>query len=623
MEMRRTSFVCFGAQGSKDALVYQEIPGRDCGEEFFLFFSAGEPDQEPLLRTLFREAVSASRLGAPIHYFSLFLERFEVVAKDALGDGDALAGVLIMIQIRRGDEVHLLCNRDAKPVHWNGASAWQNAIGSFRGFAEIPLGDSNEQRDLFQRAAGDFFVLYRFALGEGEHTLILAPSDDFISRHAESLRNSVFFPGFEFPREMGIELAVTRSFPALHWKGGAREEHACVEERIHSPARRVNIPVVAGSIAAIVISAAFIGVMMRHKEAPATSEQTALLGAADAVESRPTPSAARNEPTGLALSEAWKREFSAPVTSSPRYHEGRIFFGCRDGFLYAFTPAGEQVWKYRSTAGIGASPCCVRERVVCANYRGEVACLEAKTGKRLWSLSLRSKIVSTPAAFENILVVGTMDGRLVAVRLKDAKRLWEKKLGASIWANPSIGSDYIVVATTDGSLFRLDHRGGVVWKSKAGGGIASSPLVMEDRDLVAFGARDGAVHGYALSNGSRRWRLAVGSVIDGSPAQGPNSIILGAKSGKLLSLAFDGALLWERDIGGAVFSKPLLVDDTVLVTTYASRLVALDAASGRILGEYRAASPLYSSPVDDAKRVYFGSNGGVFHAVWLRAPGPA
>jgi outer membrane protein assembly factor BamB len=623
MKMKRTSFVCFGAQGSKDSLVYQEIPGRDGGEEFFLFFSPGESDQEPVLRTLFREAVSTSRLGAPIHYFSQFLERFEALAARAPADGGALGGALIMIQIRRGDEVHMLCSRDSALVHWDGSGAWQNPFESLRGFSEIPLGNSIEQRDLFQRTAEDFFVLYRFTLGEGAHTLIVAPSDDFLSQHAESLRNSVFFPAFEFPRETGIELAVSRSFPALHWNGGEMEECAAVEERIISSARRLNTPLIAGILAAIVVVALAFGAVMRHKEPGAAKEPKKLLDAADADRSGPTAPAEVKGGARIALSEAWKREFSAPVTSSPRFHDGKIFFGCRDGFVYAFTPEGEQIWKYRSAAGIGASPCCLGERVICANYRGEVMCLEASTGKQLWSLSLRSKIVSTPAAFENMLVVGTTDGRMIAVRLKDAKKLWEKKLGASVWGSPTVGEDYIIATTTDGSIFRLDHRGGVIWKAKAGGGIASSPLCMEDLDLVVFGARDGAVHAYALSNGVRRWRLAVGSAIDGSPARGPNSIILGAKSGTLSSLTFDGKLLWQCDVGGAVYSKPLIASGAIFVTTYASRLVALDPANGRILGEYRAASPLYSSPVDDGKRVYFGSNGGVFHAVWLRPPAAA
>jgi outer membrane protein assembly factor BamB len=634
MEMKRTSFVCFGAQGNKDSLVYQEIPGRDGGEEFFLFFSPGNAAQEPLMRALFREAVSTSRLGAPEHYFARFIEQFSALTGTAGADGDVIGDALIMIQIRRGDEVHLLCNRDASLVHWKGGPGWHNPVESLQGFSEIRLGSSHDQRDLFHRAPEDTLVLYRFTLGSGEHTLILAPSNDFVERHAESLRNSVFFPSFEFPREVGIELAVARSFPALHWRDGEREEATAAPERAVARARRLNVPLIAGAIAASAAVVLFFGPLLRHRESEKPRETHALLGAADV--SKPdstalagtrrsgvrdaTSAAVQDDAARLALAEAWRRQFGAAVTSSPRCYGGKIYFGCRDGFLYAFSSDGSLAWKYRSGAGIGASPCCVQGRVICANYRGDLFCLDANTGTVVWSLATGSKIVSSPQAGRDIIVVGTTDGRLVAVRPRDGGRLWEKKLGAAIWANPAVGSDCIVAATKDGALAKLDFRGKIVWKAHPGGGIFSSPLCIEEKGIVVFGTDDGFVNGYVLSSGARAWRFAAGSAVDGSPSRGENAIYIGAGNGKLHALSFDGTPLWQCAVGGAVRSKPAIIGSSVFVTTYGSRLVAVDAATGRPLGEFRAASPVYSSPESDGERIYFGSNVGVFHAVAIRAP---
>jgi outer membrane protein assembly factor BamB len=628
MELKRTSFVCFGAQGHKDSLVYQEIPGRDGGEEFFLFFSPGDPAQEPLLRSLFREAVSASRLGAPEHYFSQFIDQFKAHG----GDADALAGALVMIQIRRGDEVHLLFNRDASLAHWTGGGSWRGAAESLRGFAEIPLGDARDQRDLFRRSAEDLFAVGRFTLVDGEHTLVLAPSEEFLEQHAESLRNSVFFPSFEFPREMGIELAVPRSFPALHWS--ARPEPAASVEKPRLKRLRALPagPLVAGVLVGAAALVILFGPLGRHHGRPGAPEERPLLAAGDRAggdtssagsrDPGPAERAARPERTGagLSLAEAWKRDFTAPVTSSPQWHEGRIFVGCRDGFLYAFGPDGTVAWKYRSGAGIGASPCCAGGRVVAANYRGDVFSLDEKTGKTAWSFATRSKIVSTPAAGANILVVGTTDGRLLAVRLSDARKLWEKKLGASIRANVAVGSDFVLAVTTDGTLFKLDYQGRVLWKLAPRRGVTSSPACREDRSLVVVGTGTGDICGCSLSTGKEIWRFAAGSVVDGSPLVGRDELFIGTKGGDLIALAFDGTPLWRAAVGGAVHSRPVVAGGAVLVTTYASRLVAVEADSGKILGEYLASSAIYSSPEFDGSRVYFGSNGGSFHAVWLKVP---
>ena len=633
MEMKRTSFVCFGAQGSKDALVYQEIPGREGGEEFFLFFSPGEPEQEPILRTLFREAVSASRLGAPVHYFSRFLEQFRALAGDAPGERDILGGVLLMIEIRRGSDVHIFCNRDAVLVHGDGRTGRRDAAESLKGFGEVPLGRAKDQRDLFRRAPEDMFSLYRFTLAEGEHTVILAPSTEFVAQHDESLRNSIFFPSFEFPRDIGMELAVSRSFPALHWKGGMAEESAVSEERSGSGRRPVNVPLVAGALAAAIAVVILFGSLATREKSHGLREQKALLGAADAAKKGSSDLSTARAPstvdekesagadgTGrIDLPEAWRRTFGAPITSSPRLCGEKVYFGCRDGYLYAFTPEGGLAWKYRSGAGIGASPCCAEDRIICADYRGTLFCLDANSGKALWSFPTRSKIVSTPERSGDIVFAATTDGRIFAVRLGDARKLWEKKLGPSIRANLVAGKDYVLAVTTDGTLVRLDRQGTIVWKTNIGAGAASSPACDQDRDCIVLGGKDGAVHALSLSRGARLWRFPADSAVDGSPACGRDAIYIGSEKGTLYSLSFDGSLRWKRDVGGAVRSKPLLAGAAVFVTTYTAELVAIDAASGEPAGEFRASSPIYSSPGTDGKRLYFGSNGGVFHAVRLGA----
>jgi outer membrane protein assembly factor BamB len=256
--------------------------------------------------------------------------------------------------------------------------------------------------------------------------------------------------------------------------------------------------------------------------------------------------------------------------------------------------------------------------VICANYRGDLFCLDANTGAAIWSFAARSKIVSSPQARENLVVAGTVDGRLVAVRSDNGRRLWERKIGASIWASPVVAQDCVIAATTDGFLVRLDLRGKIAWRVNAGGGVFSSLLCIEEKNLVVFGGR--YVNGYSLTGGKRIWRFSTGSRVDGAPSRGGDAIFVGTNNGNLYALTFDGAQIWRCQVGGAVHSRPLVAGAVVLVTTYASRLVAVDAASGKIAGEFRAASPAYSSPEGDGKRVYFGTNSGVLHAVWLKVP---
>ena len=525
-----------------------------------------------------------------------------------------------MIEIRRGSDVHIFCNRDAVLVHGDGRTGRRDAAESLKGFGEVPLGRAKDQRDLFRRAPEDMFSLYRFTLAEGEHTVILAPSTEFVAQHDESLRNSIFFPSFEFPRDIGMELAVSRSFPALHWKGGMAEESAVSEERSGSGRRPVNVPLVAGALAAAIAVVILFGSLATREKSHGPEGPKAQLGAADAPSIVAERESAGTDGTGrIDLPEAWRRTFGAPITSSARCCGEKVYFGCRDGYLYAFTPEGELAWKYRPGAGIGASPCCAGDRVICADYRGNLFCLDANSGKALWSISTRSKIVSTPEQSADIVFAATTDGRVFAVRLGDGRKLWEKKLGPSIRANLAAGKDYVLAVTTGGTLARLDRRGTILWKTNIGADVASSPACDKERDCIVLGAKDGAVHGFSLSRGDRLWRFPADSAVDGSPSFGLDAIYIGSERGTLYSLSFDGTMRWKRDVGGAVRSKPLVAGATVFVTTYTAELVAVDAASGEPAGAFRASSPIYSSPGTDGKRLYFGSNGGVFHAVRLGA----
>jgi outer membrane protein assembly factor BamB len=111
------------------------------------------------------------------------------------------------------------------------------------------------------------------------------------------------------------------------------------------------------------------------------------------------------------------------------------------------------------------------------------------------------------------------------------------------------------------------------------------------------------------------WKFSAGAEVTGTPRCGENAVYVGTKNGTLFALAFDGTCLWQRAVGGAVFSKPLLIGEALLVTTQAARLVVLDAGRGTPLGEFRAASAIYSSPDHDGERVYFGSYGGILYAI--------
>ena len=88
-------------------------------------------------------------------------------------------------------------------------------------------------------------------------------------------------------------------------------------------------------------------------------------------------------------------------------------------------------------------------------------------------------------------------------------------------------------------------------------GISESPLVLEDRVLVNAGGRNGSI------------------------------VALDKK---------DGSTLWTFETQGEIKASPVVVGDTVLMSSYDQHLYALDRKSGTLLWKFQSQGPLHSTP---------------------------
>lgn len=616
--MKSISIVCLGSERDKDCLVYKEVPTREGGEEFFLFFSASSAVQENALRALFRDAVAISRLGAPLHYFSLFLKSFSDSIGSISVDENILEGAIVAAMIRRGEEVYLLRNRETVLLHWDGEMRCERSPNEMPGFKELEISGVSKQRNLFEKEPADCFILNRFTL-LGNHTLALVPSIDFAGRNKERIRDGLFLSSSSAIEAKELQLPLERSFPAIAWQKALSKERITTWKKRFPNERRIAVWVAASAICCVLIFIAARHWAVRKNRAAERSELAALdSGIQERTDSgKETKPPARGNEAGLGFSivESWKKTFSAPVTSSPRFCDGKIVFGCRDGNLYAFSSNGELLWRYSAGSGIGASPICEDGRVVCADYSGTLFSVSAASGKLVWKLAAGSKFVSSPVKKGAIVYGASMDGYVVAIGSDTGKQIWRKKAGTSIRATPACGSDFVIVATMDGFIVKFDKQGKIIWRIPIGGELLSSPLVVEEKDIVIIGGSDNTIHGRSISTGNSVWKFQTDSPVTGSPQLSNGKIFVGSEKGFLFAVNLDGKEIWRTNVGGSVRSKPLVDRGLVFVTTYGGELIALDEESGSIAGRYKASSKIFSSPATDGKLIFFGSNGGVFHAV--------
>lgn len=110
-------------------------------------------------------------------------------------------------------------------------------------------------------------------------------------------------------------------------------------------------------------------------------------------------------------------------TVSASYHNGRVFIGSDDGYLYALDEeTGKLLWKKQTVGPIRTSVVISEDDLIytVANYVGEpnrtqVICLRAGNGSEVWHLEMPHYVLSSFGVYNGTLYIGCVDGKVYAI----------------------------------------------------------------------------------------------------------------------------------------------------------------------------------------------------------------
>jgi eukaryotic-like serine/threonine-protein kinase len=232
--------------------------------------------------------------------------------------------------------------------------------------------------------------------------------------------------------------------------------------------------------------------------------------------------------------ERWRVATSGRVRSSPAVVDGTVYFGSRDGRLYALdAETGRNRWSFDteghsidlSRAGydrtsIDSSPAVSEELVFFGSRDGHLYAVDRWTGKQRWRFGHRvgwmsgapevSWVIGSPALYEGLVLVGSSDGRFFnAVRAPDGGEVWRFETPLNVLSSGTVAAGSVFFGCSEGHLFALDAKSGrELWRFRTGGPVLSTPAVRDG--VVYVGSDDGLL--YALKTGPekpRRSRRAV------------------------------------------------------------------------------------------------------------------
>jgi len=151
----------------------------------------------------------------------------------------------------------------------------------------------------------------------------------------------------------------------------------------------------------------------------------------------------------------------------------------------------------------------------------------------------------------------------------------------------------------------------VLWKFKTGGGIKSSPAVVDG--LVFIGSSDKKIYAIDLQNGRQVWAYETTDAVEAAPCVIEGMVFVGSSDGFLYALdAKDGSLKWKYETAGQILGSANWTRSPdgrlwILVGSYDNKLHCVDSTNGRAVWVYETGNYINGSPaVDDGKTVFGG-----------------
>ncbi len=232
----------------------------------------------------------------------------------------------------------------------------------------------------------------------------------------------------------------------------------------------------------------------------------------------------------------------------------------------------KELWRVNAGGGseedyFKIAPVFYKGQLFTASPKGQVTVFNFSNGQRVWKQHIKAWISGGPTVNEGLILLGTQKGDVIALSESNGTEQWRVQVSSEILVPPRINQGVVVVRTIDGKLFGLDSQTGKrLWIYERSRvplltlrGI-STPVVKHD--LVIAGFDNGKIVALELHTGKVLWE---------APAAVPR-----------------GRTELERMVD--IDADPLLVDDSIYVTGYHGRTIAIDLIRGKLLWEKKLSS---------------------------------
>jgi outer membrane protein assembly factor BamB len=340
----------------------------------------------------------------------------------------------------------------------------------------------------------------------------------------------------------------------------------------------------------------------------------------------------------------WTFATGGPIRSSPAVYNGRVYFGSRDGYIYALdADTGAKLWALQTGGWVDSSPVIVGGVVYCGSNDGNLYALDAATGAKRWSFNSRYGVRSSPAVADGVIYFGNDGYYVYALDAATGEQLWRADTGDMVTSSPAVSKGVVVVGSYDYMLHTFNAKtGSARLQLDTKSPVIDSPAVKDGvayyvNSMGFFYAADITAKNWLWENKIRLyWNTFYLYGVLPKPSN-PSGFLWGISLGRDLRMgsspALDGSyayvgaganlvsvditvhkVQWTFSTGGDVYSSPAVAGEVIYVGSEDGHLYAVDKATGLKLWDADTGAEIESSPAAADGMVYIGSFDGKLYA---------
>lgn len=275
----------------------------------------------------------------------------------------------------------------------------------------------------------------------------------------------------------------------------------------------------------------------------------------------------------------WEYEAESGIgfSTSPTYHEGKVYIGDVDGLFYCVDDKGEKVWSLQTNSIISSSANFYKGNVILGSQDANLYCLDGETGDVVWKFPAEDQIRCTPTIVDGRAFVAGCDGHFHVVDLDKGEEIGSVNVQSPSGGTPAVLGDTVYFGTEQAGFFA------VRWKEleirwhfadEAVSAIRSNPAVIDGH--VIFGAANRVIRSLDPTNKNENWATTLKTRIETSPVIVDQRVFVATGDGRLYALGLDdGEIEMEKEFEGGFTASPSVGFERLIIASDRGKVYCL------------------------------------------------